>query len=297
MTVNLQSIRGEKPSWLKVKAPNTIAYKNICDLVNELNLNTVCAEAACPNIGECWQKKHAAIMILGSICTRACPFCNVMKGRPRPVDPDEPQNVAIAVGKLQLSHVVITSVDRDDLQDGGASHFVKCIELIRETTPNTTIEVLTPDFLGKTGAVELLIKANPDVYNHNIETVPSLYKKIKPGAQYSNSLNLLHKVKMLNKAIFTKSGLMVGLGESKSEIDSVMNDLRDAQVDFLTMGQYLQPTPKHTPVQKYISPSEFADYENLAKQKGFSMVSASPFTRSSYHAAEDFRKLKEAMGF
>ncbi len=284
----------EKPSWIRVKAPNSQEFKNTQDLIRSSKLNTVCEEAACPNIGECWSKKHATVMILGSTCTRACSFCNINTGKPDLLDPHEPERLATAISKLGLEHVVITSVDRDDLDDGGASHFVESILRIRQTSPNTTIEVLTPDFLRKEGSIELVAKAKPDVYNHNIETVPSLYHSIRPGARYFNSLNLLFKVKQIDPTIFTKSGIMVGLGETKEEILQVMDDLKSAGVDFLTIGQYLQPTPNHAPVMRYVDPDEFNYYERVARAKGFLMVSASPLTRSSYHAGEDFQKLKAA---
>jgi lipoyl synthase len=282
-----------KPDWIKVKAPMSREFKSTHDLIRNAKLNTVCEEAACPNIGECWSKKHATVMILGSTCTRACSFCNVKTGKPDLLDPHEPERLARAIAELSLEHVVITSVDRDDLEDGGASHFVESILRIRKSSPNTTIEVLTPDFLRKNGAIELVVKAKPDVYNHNIETVPSLYHAIRPGARYFHSLNLLLTVKNLDANIFTKSGMMVGLGEEKKEILQVMDDLRAAKVDFLTIGQYLQPTANHAPVMRYVTPAEFSYYEQAAIAKGFSMVSASPLTRSSYHAGEDFRKLKE----
>jgi lipoic acid synthetase len=282
----------KRPDWIKVKAPISVQYHETRKLIEDLKLNTVCQEAACPNIGECWSKKHATVMILGSICTRACRFCNIETGRPDQLDPHEPERLAQAVMKLGLEHVVITSVDRDDLADGGAGHFANSIKEIRKVTPNTTIEVLTPDFLKKEGAGEIVALAGPDVYNHNVETVPSLYKTIRPGARYYNSLNLLHKVKKLVPNIFTKSGIMVGLGETDAEIIQVMEDLREAGVDFLTIGQYLQPTKKHAEVARYVSPEEFKFFERMAKVKGFLMVSASPLTRSSYHAGEDFQKLK-----
>ena len=277
-----------KPDWIRVKAPISR------ELIRKSKLNTVCEEAACPNIGECWSKKHATVMILGSTCTRACSFCNIKTGIPDLLDPHEPERLAKAVGELGLEHVVITSVDRDDLEDGGASHFVESILRIRKSSPNTTIEILTPDFLKKEGAIELVTQAKPDVYNHNIETVPSLYPKIRPGARYFHSLNLLNKVKQLDPTIFTKSGIMVGLGETKEEILQVMDDLRAAQVDFLTIGQYLQPTSNHAQLMRYVTPEEFNYYERVAKVKGFLMVSASPLTRSSYHAGDDFQKLKAA---
>jgi lipoic acid synthetase len=283
-----------KPDWIRVKAPVSREFKSTHELIRNAKLNTVCEEAACPNIGECWSKKHATVMILGSTCTRACHFCNVKTGKPDLLDPHEPKRLAKAISELGLEHVVITSVDRDDLEDGGASHFAESILRIRKTSPNTTIEVLTPDFLRKDGAMEIVVHAKPDVYNHNIETVPSLYHNIRPGARYFHSLNLLFKVKQLDSNIFTKSGIMVGLGETKEEILQVMDDLKAAKVDFLTIGQYLQPTPNHAEVKRYVSPEEFNYYERVAKTKGFLMVSASPLTRSSYHAGEDFQKLKAA---
>jgi lipoic acid synthetase len=283
-----------RPDWIRVKAPTSKIYHETSNLIQEAKLNTVCQEAACPNIGECWSKKHATVMILGSVCTRACAFCNVKTGTPDLVDPHEPQRLAESVKKLGLSHVVITSVDRDDLSDGGAMHFVECILRIRKITPQTTIEVLTPDFLRKEGAIELVTRAKPDVYNHNIETVPSLYNKIRPGARYFNSLYLLNKVKEIDPSMFTKSGVMVGLGETKEEILQLFDDLRAAKVDFITIGQYLQPTPKHAPVKRYVDPEEFLYYEKMARAKGFLMVSSSPLTRSSYHAGDDFIKLREA---
>jgi lipoyl synthase len=284
----------KRPVWIRVKAPNSYEYLSTQKLIRDLKLNTVCEAAACPNIGECWSKRHVTVMILGSTCTRACRFCNVKTGVPDLLDPHEPQRLAQAISKLGLEHVVITSVDRDDLKDGGASHFAECIREIRKTSPLTTIEVLTPDFLRKNGALEVVVDARPDVYNHNVETVPSLYKIIRPGARYYHSLNLLHNVKKLNPEIFTKSGLMVGLGEDQDEIIQVMEDLRAAEVDFLTIGQYLQPTQEHAKVAKYVSPEEFNYLERVARTKGFLMVSASPLTRSSYHAGEDFQKLKAA---
>lgn len=283
-----------RPEWIKVKAPVSKEYRSTYDLIRSHKLNTVCEEAACPNIGECWSQKHATVMILGSVCTRACAFCNIATGQPDKLDPHEPDRLAEAIGKLGLHHVVITSVDRDDLEDGGADHFVRCITRIRETSPATTIEILTPDFMRKEGAVEKVVGARPDVYNHNIETVPSLYQRIRPGARYFHSLNLLHKVKQLDPSIFTKSGLMVGLGEEKSEVLQVMDDLRSAEVDFITIGQYLQPTPKHAPLERYVTPEEFEYYARMAKAKGFLMVSATPLTRSSYHAGDDFVKLRAA---
>lgn len=283
-----------KPAWIKVKAPVSAQYHNTKQLIQDLKLNTVCEEAACPNIGECWSAKHATVMILGSVCTRACAFCNVQTGKPDLLDPHEPERLGTAIQKLNLEHVVITSVDRDDLEDGGAAHFAECISQIRNRCPGTTIEVLTPDFLKKNGAVEIVVAAKPDVYNHNIETVPSLYSAIRPGARYYNSLHLLHSIKKFDPTIFTKSGIMVGLGEQDHEIAQVMDDLRSADVDFLTIGQYLQPTPKHAKVDRYVTPEEFLYFTRLAKTKGFLMVSASPLTRSSYHAGADFRKLKAA---
>lgn len=283
-----------KPHWIRVKAPQSPSYHATQALMRTLKLNTVCEEAACPNIGECWDKKHATFMILGSVCTRACAFCNVKTGRPDQLDPHEPENVAQAVQTLGLNHVVITSVDRDDLDDGGAEHFAQVIQAIRQKSPGTTIEILTPDFLRKDTAVEKILQSHPDVYNHNLETVPRLYASVRPGARYFHSLNLLSKVKELAPTIFTKSGLMVGLGETPEEIYQVMDDLRSAKVDFLTIGQYLQPTSKHHPVHRYVEPEEFDAYEKMARGKGFLMVSASPLTRSSYHAGEDFQRLKEA---
>jgi len=284
----------QKPDWIRVKAPISKEYHETRDLIKKLKLNTVCEEAACPNIGECWAKAHATVMILGSVCTRACRFCNVKTGRPDLLDPHEPERLAEAVSGLKLSHVVITSVDRDDLEDGGAAHFAECIRRIRGSSPNTTIEVLTPDFLKKDGAIEIVVDAKPDVYNHNVETVPSLYKKIRPGARYYHSLNLLHKVKQLDPSIFTKSGMMVGLGETKEEVIQLMEDLRAADVDFITIGQYLQPTKNHAEVARFVTPEEFDYYKRMAFAKGFLMASASPLTRSSYHAGDDFEKLKKA---
>ena len=284
----------KKPDWIRVRAPISKEYQNTKSLIDSLKLNTVCQEAACPNIGECWEKKHVTVMILGSVCTRACAFCNIETGKPDLLDPHEPERLAIAVGKLSLEHVVITSVDRDDLSDGGAGHFAECIKAIRNSAPNTTIEILTPDFLKKDGALETVVEARPDVYNHNIETVPSLYKTIRPGARYFHSLNLLHNVKKLDPQIFTKSGIMVGLGETNNEVLQVMDDLRAADVDFITIGQYLQPTKKHAIVDRFVTPEEFNYLERVAKTKGFLMVSASPLTRSSYHAGDDFKKMRNA---
>ncbi|MEM6338727.1 MAG: lipoyl synthase [Pseudomonadota bacterium] len=284
----------KRPDWIRVKAPISKGYQGTKKLIDDLKLNTVCEEAACPNIGECWEKKHATVMILGSVCTRACAFCNVKTGLPDLLDPHEPERLAVGVGKLGLEHVVITSVDRDDLPDGGAEHFANCIKAIRDTAPNTTIEILTPDFLKKDGALEIVVEAKPDVFNHNIETVPSLYKTIRPGARYFHSLNLLHNVKKLDPTIFTKSGIMVGLGETNEEVVQVMDDFRAADVDFMTIGQYLQPTKKHAVVDRYVTPEEFKYLERVARTKGFLMVSSSPLTRSSYHAGDDFRKMQQA---
>jgi lipoic acid synthetase len=283
-----------KPDWIRVKAPVSREYAETRDLMRRLKLNTVCEEAACPNIGECWAKKHATVMILGSVCTRACAFCNVATGRPDQLDPHEPAHIAEAVGALGLSHVVVTSVDRDDLEDGGAGHFAAVIRAVREAAPATTIEVLTPDFLRKPGAVEIVVEARPDVFNHNLETVPRLYPSIRPGARYFQSLRVLARVKELDPSMFTKSGLMVGLGEGEGEIHQVMDDLRAADVDFLTIGQYLQPTPKHAAIDRFVTPQEFDDYRRMAFGKGFLMVSASPLTRSSHHAGADFAKLRAA---
>jgi lipoic acid synthetase len=281
-----------KPDWIRVKAPTSEEAAETRRLMRDLKLHTVCEEAACPNLGECWKQKHATFMILGAICTRACSFCNVATGKPLAVDADEPQHVAEAVGQLGLHHVVITSVDRDDLADGGASQFVRTIEEIRKASPGTTIEILTPDFIRKPGAIEAVVAAKPDVFNHNLETVPRLYPTIRPGARYFASLQLLAKVKELDPTMFTKSGLMVGLGEEKIEIMQVMDDLRAADVDFLTIGQYLQPTRKHAAVERFVTPDEFASYTTIANSKGFLMVSASPLTRSSHHAGADFARLK-----
>ena len=284
----------QKPSWIRVKAPTSPIYETTKQLMRELKLVTVCEEASCPNIGECWQKKHATMMIMGEICTRACSFCNVTTGLPRKLDKDEPIKVAEAVKKLGLRHVVITSVDRDDLEDGGAAHFAQTIRAIRASSPDTTIEILTPDFLRKNNSLELIIDEPPDVFNHNLETVPRLYPNVRPGARYYQSLRLLDDVKRLSPGLFTKSGLMVGLGEEKAEIVQVMDDLRVAGVDFLTIGQYLQPTLKHHPVVKYITPSEFEDYAAIARNKKFLLVASSPLTRSSYHADRDFSLLRQA---
>ena len=283
-----------KPRWLRVKAPTSPAYHDTRSLMRRLGLNTVCEEAACPNIGECWARGHATVMILGSVCTRACAFCNVATGRPDLLDPHEPDHLAEAVAELGLGHVVITSVDRDDLDDGGAGQFARCITRIRDTSPATTIEVLTPDFLKKNGAVETVIEAGPDVFNHNLETVPRLYRPVRPGARYDHSLGLLGRVKQLEGAMFTQSGLMAGLGEARRDVHEVMDDLRAMDVDFLTIGQYLRPTARHIAVDRYVTPEEFDDYRSQAFAKGFLMVSASPLTRSSYHAGDDFERLREA---
>ena len=281
-----------KPDWIRVRAPVTFGYNKTRQLVRSLHLNTVCEEASCPNIGECWDHGHATVMILGSICTRKCAFCGVRSGHPEPIDRGEPERVAQAVAKLQLKHVVITSVDRDDLEDGGALQFVRCIQQIRETSPKTSIEVLTPDFLRKLGSLEAVVAAKPDVYNHNIETIPRLYREVRRGANYEHSLQLLKQVKQLNPPIYTKSGLMVGLGECFEEVIAVMDDMRNHKIDFLTIGQYLQPTQVHHPVKRFVTPKEFSQYKKIAIKKGFRMVSASPLTRSSYHADEDFKKLR-----
>ena len=287
--------RQRKPDWIRVKAPTSKAYGETRDLMRSLGLNTVCEEAACPNIGECWQKKHATVMILGDTCTRACAFCNVKTGMPRKVDASEPEHVAEAAAKLGLEHIVITSVDRDDLPDGGAGQFVKVIEALRRNTPATTIEILTPDFRGKMhAAVEAIVAAGPDVYNHNLETVPRLYPTIRPGARYYASLRLLEEVKRHNPMIFTKSGIMLGLGEERLEVHQVMDDMRCAGIDFLTMGQYLQPTPKHAKVMDFVTPKAFEAYGAIARAKGFLQVAASPLTRSSYHADADFRAMRAA---
>ncbi len=281
-----------KPDWIRVKAPTSKGYYETKELLNKKKLHTVCEEAACPNIGECWAQKHATVMILGSVCTRACSFCNIETGKPDIVNPHEPDNVAEVARTTGLKHIVITSVDRDDLLDGGADQFVKCIEKIRVASPQTTIEILTPDFLRKEGALEKVVKAKPDVFNHNIETVPGLYTTIRPGARYFHSLLLLKRVKELDPTIFTKSGLMVGLGETKDQILQVMDDMRIADIDFLTIGQYLRPTLRHAPVDRYVHPDEFELYKKAAYNKGFLMVSSSPLTRSSYHAGDDFERMR-----
>jgi lipoic acid synthetase len=283
-----------KPDWIRVKAPGSPGYAETSRIVREHGLNTVCVEASCPNIGECWEHKHATFMILGDTCTRACAFCNVKTGLPGPLDRQEPERVADAVAKLGLKHVVVTSVDRDDLPDGGAAHFAAVIRAIRVRTPETIIEVLTPDFLRKDGAVETVVAARPDVFNHNLETVPSLYLTVRPGARYFASLRLLQRAKELDPRMFTKSGVMVGLGEERNEVLQLMDDLRAAEVDFLTIGQYLQPTRKHHAVARFVTPDEFKAYEAIAHAKGFLMVSSSPLTRSSYHAGEAFKRLRAA---
>lgn len=287
--------RQRKPEWIRVKAPVSRGYHETRQLMRDLSLNTVCEEAACPNIGECWTKKHATVMILGDVCTRACAFCNVKTGMPRIVDPLEPEHVATAAAKLGLEHIVVTSVDRDDLPDGGARQFVKVIEALRRETPNTTIEILTPDFRNKMRpAVEAICAAGPDVYNHNLETVPRLYPTIRPGARYYASLRLLEEVKAHDPRIFTKSGIMLGLGEQRLEVHQVMDDMRSADVDFITMGQYLQPTPRHAKVEDFVTPKAFGAYGAIARAKGFLQVAASPLTRSSYHAGDDFAAMRVA---
>ncbi|MEX0859660.1 MAG: lipoyl synthase [Cucumibacter sp.] len=283
-----------KPDWIRVRAPGSKVYQETLATIRENNLVTVCEEAGCPNIGECWSKKHATMMIMGEICTRACAFCNVRTGLPLPLDPAEPGHVANAVAKLGLSHVVITSVDRDDLPDGGGEHFASVIRAIRARCPGTTIEVLTPDFLRKAGALETVVASRPDVFNHNLETVPSKYLTVRPGARYFHSVRLLQRVKELDPEMFTKSGIMVGLGEERNEILALMDDLRSADVDFLTIGQYLQPTRKHHEVVRFVPPDEFKSLETIAYAKGFLMVASSPLTRSSHHAGEDFARLRAA---
>ena len=283
-----------KPAWIRVKAPTSPVYHETRALMRKLHLNTVCEEAACPNIGECWARKHATMMIMGAVCTRACTFCNVATGRPGLLDADEPEHVGEAVARLDLSHVVITSVDRDDLPDGGAEHFARTIRALRRQAPATTVEILTPDFLRKEGALETVVRARPDVFNHNIETVPRLYPEVRPGARYYHSLRLLDRVKSLDPTMFTKSGLMVGLGESREEVHQVMDDMRSADIDFLTIGQYLQPTRKHQPIARFVEPEEFAGYRQAAAGKGFLMVASTPLTRSSYHADADFTRLRAA---
>jgi lipoic acid synthetase len=283
-----------KPDWIRVKAPGSPAYHETVKIVRDSKLVTVCEEASCPNIGECWSKKHATFMIMGDTCTRACSFCNVRTGKPGPLDADEPQRVAEAVARMGLNHSVITSVDRDDLDDGGAQHFVNVIKSIRKRSPTTTIEVLTPDFLRKDGALEKVVEARPDVFNHNLETVPALYLAVRPGARYFHSLRLLQRVKELDRQMFTKSGIMVGLGETREQVLQVMDDMRSADIDFITIGQYLQPTRKHAAIAQFVTPEEFKAYEAVAYSKGFLMVAASPLTRSSHHAGDDFAKLRSA---
>ena len=284
----------KKPDWLRVKAPGSAGYNETRSIVRDAKLVTVCEEAACPNIGECWSKNHATIMIMGDTCTRACAFCNVKTGLPQPLDKDEPRRVGETVALMKLAHVVITSVDRDDLADGGAEHFAEVVRQIRSQSPSTTIEILTPDFLRKEGAAEIVIDAKPDVFNHNLETVPRNYLKIRPGARYYHSLRLLERVKERDPQQFTKSGIMVGLGETREEVMQVMDDMRSAGIDFITIGQYLQPTRKHAAIDRFVTPDEFKAYESIARAKGFLMVSSSPLTRSSHHAGEDFEKLRQA---
>ncbi|MEQ1724321.1 MAG: lipoyl synthase [Sphingopyxis sp.] len=288
-------VRMRKPDWIRVKAPTSAGFAETRRLMRELNLATVCEEAACPNIGECWSKKHATVMILGDTCTRACAFCNVKTGMPRAVDPMEPEHVATVAQTMGLLHIVITSVDRDDLPDGGASQFVRVIEALRKNAPDTTIEILTPDFRNKPdSALASVVAARPDVFNHNLETVPRLYPTIRPGARYYASLRLLETVKRLDSTIFTKSGLMMGLGEGRQEVHQVMDDMRSADVDFLTMGQYLQPTPRHAKVVDFVTPQSFDAYAQIARAKGFLQVASSPLTRSSYHAGDDFEAMRAA---
>ena len=282
----------KKPSWIRVKISNSNVFAETKKIIKDKNLVTVCEEAGCPNISECWSKKHATFMILGDTCTRACAFCNVKTGIPNKIDLEEPQKIANSVKELNLNHVVITSVDRDDLEDGGALHFANVVTSIKSLNSNTTVEILTPDFLRKKDSYKIVVDSNPDVFNHNLETVPSLYLKVRPGSRYFQSLNLLANVKIHNPEIFTKSGLMVGLGETKDELCQVMDDLRCANVDFITIGQYLQPTPQHYPIKKFITPEEFETYKEIAYSKGFLMASSSPLTRSSYHAGEDFAVLQ-----
>ena len=289
-----QPTRQRKPDWIRVKAPTSKEFAETRKLMRSKNLHTVCEEAACPNIGECWSKRHATVMILGDTCTRACAFCNIKTGRPMAVDPLEPLNTAEACKTMGLNHIVITSVDRDDLPDGGADQFVKVIQAVREASPNTTIEILTPDFRNKPGAIEKVAEAGPDVFNHNLETVPRLYPTIRPGARYYHSLRLLETVKKVNPHIFTKSGIMVGLGEERMEISQVMDDMRMAEIDFMTIGQYLQPTPRHAKLERFVKPAEFKSFERMGKGKGFLLVASSPLTRSSYHAGDDFEKLRAA---
>lgn len=284
----------KKPDWIRVKAPTSQGYKDTRDILRENKLSTVCEEAGCPNVGECWSQGHATMMIMGDICTRGCSFCNIITGKPNALDPFEPGRVAHAVQKLELNHVVITSVDRDDLEDGGAEHFAQVIRAIRHRSPKSTIEILTPDFLKCTPkALEIVVAAKPDVFNHNLETIPGLYPSVRPGARYFHSLRLLQRVKELDPTMFTKSGIMVGLGEDRQGVMQVMDDMRAADVDFITIGQYLQPTPKHHHVDRFVTPDEFKGYEKAAYGKGFLMVSATPLTRSSYHAGDDFARLRE----
>ncbi len=285
----------KKPDWIRVKAPTSKGYRDTAKTMRDNNLVTVCEEAGCPNVGECWSQGHATMMIMGDICTRGCTFCNIATGRPDALDVFEPGRVAQAVEKLGLNHVVITSVDRDDIDDGGAEHFAQTIRAIRRKAPGTTIEILTPDFIrSKPGSLEVVVEAKPDVFNHNLETVPGLYPEVRPGARYFHSLRLLQRVKELDPSMFTKSGIMVGLGEDKQAVHQVMDDMRAADIDFLTIGQYLQPTPKHHAVDRFVTPEEFASYEKAAYGKGFLMVSATPLTRSSYHAGDDFARLRAA---
>lgn len=291
---NPDSFGPPKPDWLRVRAGTGFDYAKTLELTRDLKLHTVCEEAACPNIGSCWKRRHAAFLIMGDTCTRACAFCNVATGKPKPLDVGEPERLAEAAARMGLKYVIVTSVDRDDLEDGGAAHFIATIAALRERVPACVIEILTPDFKNKPGAVEKVARAKPDVFNHNIETVPRLYPTIRPGARYFTSLRLLQQVKEIDPTIFTKSGLMVGLGETKEEIAQVMDDLRAADVDFLTIGQYLQPTPKHAPLDRYVPPDEFESYAKMAMAKGFLLASCSPLTRSSYHADGDFEKLKQA---
>lgn len=283
-----------KPPWIRIqlRSKPDVETQRTREIVRRKKLHTVCEEAACPNLAECWAQRHATVMILGDICTRACAFCNVKTGRPGLVDPDEPRHLAEAVAELELRHVVITSVDRDDLEDGGASQFVKCIDELRRSSPDSTVEVLTPDFRNKAGAIEAVTRARPDVYNHNLETVPRLYRRVRPGANYRHSLDLLARVKELDPSVFTKSGIMLGLGEERDEVIAVMDDMRAAEIDFITIGQYLRPTPKHATVERYWTPEEFDGFRQIAEQKGFSMVSCTPMTRSSYHADRDFEALR-----
>ncbi|MBM09553.1 MAG: lipoyl synthase [Magnetovibrio sp.] len=291
---NIPNLVTKKPAWIRVKAPLGKEYSKTRNLIRGQKLNTVCEEAACPNIGECWSQKHATVMILGDICTRACAFCNVATGKPRSVDFTEPERLAEAVAKTGMNHVVITSVDRDDLDDGGAEQFARCITHIRQTSPKTTIEVLTPDFRNKPGALETVINAAPDVFNHNLETVPRLYPTIRPGARYFHSVKLLAEAKKLSPSIFTKSGIMVGLGEEQEEILQIMDDLCSAHVDFLTIGQYLAPTPRHAAIARFVTPEEFAQFKRIGEKKGLLLVASSPLTRSSFHADTDFEKLRTA---